>query len=81
MDSFHVYVLRSQVDGGLYVGLTTDVRRRLGQHNAGQQRPTKARRPFKLWFSERFETRAEARQREKFWKSGSGRELLKRRLG
>jgi len=79
--SFHVYVLRSQVDGGFYVGLTADVHRRLGQHNAGQQRSTKARRPFELWFSERFETRAEAREREKFWKSGRGRELLKRRLG
>jgi putative endonuclease len=74
---FYVYVLRSQRDGGLYVDLTKDLDHRLKQHNAGHERSTKNRRPFVVLLSERFQTRSEARQREKYYKSGFGREILK----
>ena len=74
---FFVYVLRSQRDGELYIGLTQDVARRLQQHNVGHERTTRARRPFVLVLSERFETREAARAREKYYKSGFGREILK----
>ena len=40
---FFVYVLRSQRDGGLYIGLTQDVARRLQQHNVGHERSTRAK--------------------------------------
>ncbi len=75
---FYVYVLQSVVDDGFYVGITSDVQRRLREHNAGLQRSTKARRPFVLVYSESRATRSEAREREKFWKSGQGRERLSR---
>ena len=74
---FIVYVLRSETDGGLYVGLTGNLDRRLKQHNRGHERSTKSRRPFVLLLSEHFESRAEARAREQYYKSGSGREILK----
>ncbi len=76
-----VYVLQSRTDDGFYVGITNSVQRRLREHNAGQQRSTKARRPFDLVYSERCETRSYAREREKFWKSGVGREQLSRSFG
>ena len=78
---FIVYVLRSETDGGLYIGLTTNLDRRLTQHNAGHESSTRRRRPFVLLLSERFQTRAEARAREKYYKSGFGRELLKTSFG
>ena len=74
---FFVYVLRSQRGGALYIGLTQDVPRRLRQHNRGHERSTGARRPFILILSEGFDTREAARAREKYYKSGFGREILK----
>ncbi len=74
---FYVYVLKSQRDSTLYIGLTQDLARRLQQHNRGHGRSTRAKRPFVLLLFERFETRAAARAREKYYKSGFGREVLK----
>jgi len=54
--------------------------KRLKQHNAGMTHSTKKGRPFKLIYQEECGTRLEARQREKFYKSGCGRELLKQKL-
>ncbi len=74
---FYVYVLKSQRDSTLYIGLTQDLARRRQQHNRGYGRSTRAKRPFILLLFERFETRAAARTREKYYKSGFGREILK----
>ncbi len=78
---FYVYVLRSQPDSTLYIGLTQDLARRLQQHNRGHERSTKAKRPYVLLLSEAFETREAARDREKYYKSGFGREILKTTFG
>ena len=74
---FTVYVLQSESDGGLYIGLTSDPTRRLEQHNRGHERSTRTRRPFRLIYSEEHESRLRAREREKYLKSGAGREFLK----
>ena len=74
---FKVYVLRSDVNGFLYVGMTTDLERRLREHNSGKTRSTKAYKPWKLVFFEEYDSRLEARSREKYLKSGSGKEYIK----
>ncbi len=51
--------------------------RRLIEHNRGLTKSTKSRRPFKLIYIEEFEKRLEARKREKYLKSGIGRETIK----
>ena len=73
---FHVYVLQSQIDGRLYKGLTQNINQRLDQHNKGKTKSTKAFRPWKLLYYESFNSREEARKREKYLKSGIGRELI-----
>src|SRR5438105_3205410 len=78
---FTIYALQSDKDGGLYIGMTERLERRLRQHNAGQTTSTKARAPFRVIYTEVAETRVEARQREKFLKSGVGREFLKAQPG
>ncbi|MGB5942891.1 MAG: GIY-YIG nuclease family protein [Leeuwenhoekiella sp.] len=78
---FYVYVLKSQADGRLYKGMTSDIAKRLDQHNKGLNRSTKGFCPWILVYQEEFETRAAAREREKYLKSGSGREFLKTILG
>ena len=61
----------------IYVGLTNDVNRRIIEHNNGENKSTKAYRPFILIYDEQHNTRLEARAREKYLKSGVGKEFLK----
>jgi putative endonuclease len=74
------YALRSKRDGWLYIGMSSDVSRRLEEHNRGYNRSTKARVPFELFYVEECGSRMQAREREKFLKSGKGREFLRSRL-
>jgi putative endonuclease len=60
--------------------LTEDVNRRIFEHNAGKNKTTRPYRPFELFYTEEFGTRMAARQREKYLKSGSGKEFLKKKL-
>jgi putative endonuclease len=76
---FYVYVIRSEKDGRFYVGMCTDLERRLREHNAGKTFSTKGYRPWALVFVEEYGSRTEARNREKFLKGGSGKELIKKK--
>ena len=75
--SYYVYILKSLKDGNHYVGLTSDIERRLAYHNAGRVRSTKSRIPFELLHKEAYATRAAAREREEYLKSykGAGEKL------
>jgi len=64
--AWFVYMLRC-ADGSLYTGITTDIPRRLAEHNGeGSQgaRYTRSRRPVALAYSESADNRAEAARRE-----------------
>ena len=74
---FYVYAISSLAHNYIYVGLTEDVDERIKRHNGGRERTTKFYKPFELIYSEVFETRVEARFREKYWKSGTGKEKLR----
>lgn len=74
---FFVYILQSLKDHKTYTGFTNNVEERLHQHNTGQVKATQFRRPFKILFTEQFQTIAEAKKRELYWKSGAGRRKLK----
>ena len=75
---YYVYVLISKKDGKLYTGISQDPEARLKSHNRGETKSTKGRRPFELVYSEKVFNRTSARQREKYLKSGIGREFLQR---
>lgn len=77
---YFIYVLRSMTTGRHYVGFTLDLVQRLGQHNSGITNSTKNRGPWELVHQEEFATRTEAMRRERYWKSGQGREELRRIL-
>jgi len=65
-------------DHSLYTGITTNLERRLAEHAAGKgAKYTKGRGPFRLVYSETYEGRAEASERETAIKSmGRGKKLL-----
>jgi len=74
---FFVYAIRSLTRNYIYVGLSNDYERRIREHNDGYERTTKPYRPFELILIEEFSTIPEARQREKYLKSGVGKAYLK----
>jgi len=75
--AFIVYALKSKVDKRIYVGFTVDLERRIKEHNQGHTKSTKAYKPWFLIYQEYVETRDVARKREKYLKSGCGKEFLK----
>jgi putative endonuclease len=74
---FLVYAIKSEVRNYIYVGLTDNFDRRLLQHNSGQNKTTRAYAPFVVVLVESYRTRPEARKREKYLKSGIGKEYLR----
>ena len=76
MEDF-VYILRSKKDNSSYVGISKNPENRLKEHNAGDSKYTKGHRPYELVYKEKCSSRALARSREKYLKSGIGREFLK----
>ena len=60
-----------------YYGHTSDLNRRLEKHNSGKVRYTKGKGPWKLVYSEPFESKSEAYRRELFFKSIEGYRYLK----
>ena len=70
--SHYVYIIQSLKDGKYYIGETANVEARLQFHNAGLQRSTRHRCPFKLIISEQHPDRSAALKREKEIKSWKG---------
>ena len=69
---FHLYILLSEKTNKFYIGSTGNMEDRLIRHNSGRSKATKAGIPWKLMYTEEFETRNEAIKREmelKSWKS------------
>ncbi len=73
---YYVYVLFSLKDKKLYTGYTTDLSKRIEQHNAGLNTSTKGRRPLQLIHAESFLSEQDARDQESYYKTGRGRETL-----
>jgi len=80
IQKYYTYVLKSERDGHLYIGLTSNLRKRVNEHNRGKVRSTKGRRPFSLVYREEYENKILARKREIFLKSGQGRLFVKAKL-
>lgn len=78
---FYAYVLKSLKNGSLYFGNSYNPRGRLEKyHNRGQSPYTKNLAPWILVYKEPFRTKIEAMKRERFFKTGKGREYLKKKI-
>ena len=74
---FFVYAISSQIRNYIYVGMSKELESRIKRHNQKRERTTRAYAPFQLIYSEQLELRSEAREREKYWKSGIDKEKLR----
>src|SRR5437762_3261403 len=80
-EMYSVYVLKSLKSGKQYIGMTSlSPEERLKEHNAGKVPWTRSHRPLELIYSEQIATQELAQKRERFFKTGKGREVLKSKL-
>jgi len=78
---YYVYVLENQNDKSFYIGMTSDLKRRLQEHNEGRGgRTKKLKKDWRLIYFEGYLIKQDAIGREKFLKGGSGRKYLKKQL-
>ena len=74
---YFVYILKSTKTKELYKGLTNNLERRIKEHNKDRAAGTRGKGFWKLVYYEKFNTLEKARIRERYFKSGIGREKLK----
>ena len=78
---WYVYIIRSTISPEHdYVGATTDLTRRIADHNAGKSNHTAKFIPWKLVWYSAFPDKYKALEFEKYMKSHSGRAFAKKRL-
>jgi putative endonuclease len=77
---YYVYVLQSLADSFFYVGFTTDLKRRIIEHNSGNVPSTKKRTPLVLVYWEGCLNQQDATQREKYLKTAWGKRAIKNRI-
>jgi len=75
-----MYVLKSKVDGKLYVGFCEDLKIRIKEHNDGRVDSTRLRRPLEIVYFECCLDKDKSIKREKYFKAGFGRRFLKTRI-
>ena len=79
---WHVYIIKCS-DGSFYTGVTTDIERRISEHNAGKAANyTRARTPVRLVHNESHPDRSSALKREaeiKSWPRDKKSALIKKR--
>ncbi|MFA7228782.1 MAG: GIY-YIG nuclease family protein [Melioribacteraceae bacterium] len=77
IEMYNVYAIKSLARNYVYVGLTDNLVERLKRHNSGGNKTMAPYAPFELIFQEECANRKSARLREKYLKSGIGKEFLK----
>ncbi|MCR4284213.1 MAG: GIY-YIG nuclease family protein [Parcubacteria group bacterium] len=77
---YYVYILQSEKDASRYIGVTEDLKRRLGEHNNGSARYSSTKRPYKIVWYSAFTEKVRAYEFEKYLKSSSGYAFTKKHL-
>ena len=76
---FYVYVLKSSRDEKLYIGYTSDLKKRFSEHNNGESISTRYRTPLALLYYEAYTSQADAKDRETNLKRFAGAQTALRR--
>ncbi len=77
--TFYVYVLKS-IEGYRYIGMSENVNKRLEQHNNKLVQSTKHGRNWNIIHIEKYSTRSAAVRRERWFKTGVGRDWLRKNI-
>jgi putative endonuclease len=78
---FYTYILKSKKNGKLYIGSTSDLKKRFKDHNKGLGGSyTSKNRPFELIYYEAYLNKSDSLRAERFYKTGHGRDLIKEKI-
>ncbi|MEK7137085.1 MAG: GIY-YIG nuclease family protein [Patescibacteria group bacterium] len=80
MPFWYIYVLRSAQDNQFYIGSTNDLKRRVQQHQRGENTSTAKRLPIDLIYFEGHRSKADALRREEYFKTTKGKVTLRQML-
>ena len=75
-----MYFLKSLERDFIYVGSTDNLKHRLKEHNNGEVQSTRAYMPLVVNAFIAVKTERKARELEKYFKTGSGKAILKKRI-
>ena len=75
---YYVYVLLNKLMTRTYTGVANDVHKRLKEHNNGEVVSSRPYRPYEIVHVEPFATSIEAKLKERFYKTTTGRRQLKK---
>jgi len=79
---FYVYILQSKKTGEIYIGCSSDLKKRFLQHNSGSELATRKSYPWNLVYYEAYSTQKLALKREHNLKHyGKSLAMLKKRIG
>lgn len=78
---WYVYIIiESIAKEHIYIGSTDNVNRRVSEHNSGLVKSTRPYRPFEINAYVAVRTERKSRELEKYFKTGSGKAVLKKRI-
>ena len=75
---YFLYILQSEKNSRYYIGSTSNLDRRLLEHNSGKTKSIKHHRPFKIVFSKEFDSALEAMQLERKLKKFKSKRIIER---
>ena len=75
---YWVYILESEKDNSFYIGQTNCIEKRIVEHNQGLSKYTSRKMPWKIVYTEEYNSREEAMQREQFLKKQRNRNFYNR---
>ncbi len=78
VDMWFVYIIKSKQNLKHYIGCTSNLNRRIEEHNRGYNKSTKFHIPWELLYVEKFETQEDAFNRERKIKSYKGGNAFKK---
>ena len=76
--TYTVYILFSETTGGYYIGYSSNISKRITQHNQGLTISTKGKGPWKIAYTETFQNKRDALKREQFLKKQKNRDFYKK---
>ena len=77
---YYFYVLQFEENRKLYYGYTENLKKRIAEHKSGESDFTSRNGNFKLIFYEAYINKKDAKEAERYFKSGHGREVLRGNL-
>ena len=77
---FFVYILKSLLNGDVYIGYSDNLKRRLKEHNEGKVVSTKPNKPWNLVYYEAYKDKGDATKREKQLKNHRAKNDLRIQL-